>query len=133
MFDSPHNEAVLDLLFTLAEWHTLAKLRLHTDTTVMSLRQSTKDLGRQLRRFKNYTCSFFDTKELPKEEAARGRRQAKKAVAGGTTQPQPMKTSVKTKVFSLLTYKLHALGDYVSTILFYGSTDSYSTQPVRTY
>jgi hypothetical protein len=34
------------------------------------------------------------------------------------------------KTFNLNTYKHHALGDYVSTIRKYGTTDSYSTEPV---
>ncbi|KAF8228433.1 hypothetical protein L208DRAFT_1291363, partial [Tricholoma matsutake] len=34
----------------------------------------------------------------------------------------------KAKLFSLFTYKLHALGDYVRTIWLFGTTDSYSTQ-----
>lgn len=132
LLDSPHNEAILDLLFILAEWHTLAKLRMHTDSTVNRLKAITTELGRLLRRFQKYTCSFFVTKELPKEEAARGRRQAaKKAKANPGSAPQGVpKTTPKIKLFSLLTYKLHALGDYVWSILFFGSTDSYSTQPV---
>jgi hypothetical protein len=36
----------------------------------------------------------------------------------------------KRKLFNLLTYKLHALGDYMRTIRLFGMSDSYSTQPV---
>jgi len=36
----------------------------------------------------------------------------------------------KPKHLNLQTYKYHALGDYVSAIRRYGTTDSYSTQPV---
>ena len=42
-----------------------------------------------------------------------------------------LKAKPKKKTFNLLTYKLHALGDYVQTICLFGSTDSYSTQIVR--
>jgi hypothetical protein len=35
------------------------------------------------------------------------------------------------KTFNLNTYKLHSLGDYVNAIRKYGTTDSYSTEPVR--
>ena len=35
------------------------------------------------------------------------------------------------RFFNLLTYKLHALGDYFWAILMYGSMDNYSTQVVR--
>lgn len=238
-----HDNDILSLLFTAAEWHTLAKLRLHTESTLDLLEQTTTQLGTQLRRFQSYTCSFFVTRELPKEEAARGRRQARKkptpmapaqsgsggppsrATRGrvgstrargrgvgrgrgqqldqqlvndgasntenpdlgpaeassrgrvapararghghgtgrgrgqgqqlpGLTVPptnddtsnaeipnpapaeEPNLTSKpakprKLKTFSLLTYKLHALGDYVRTIRWFGTSDSYSTQPVR--
>jgi hypothetical protein len=34
------------------------------------------------------------------------------------------------KTFNINTYKAHALGDYVATIRRYGTTDSYSTEPV---
>jgi len=34
------------------------------------------------------------------------------------------------KTLNLNTYKFHALGDYVETIKMYGTTDSYSTEPV---
>jgi hypothetical protein len=35
------------------------------------------------------------------------------------------------KTFNLTTYKLHSLGDYVKTIRHYGTTDSFSTEPVH--
>ena len=34
------------------------------------------------------------------------------------------------KKFNLWTYKYHTLGDYADTIRRYGTTDSYSTEPV---
>lgn len=73
-----------------------------------------------------------DTKELPKEEAAHlrlcaGKRDTDKkpsnngpSVVGG----------VKRKVFQLITYKLHAMGDYLQQIKIFGTTDSFSTQAV---
>jgi len=139
-----HNDTVLSLLFTLAEWHCLGKLRLHTETSVGWLEQCTTNLGKQLRHFQSYTCGFFDTRELPKEEAARGRRQKKaraaRTRAPGRSQvpPQPQTsttgtTGPKRKAFNLIMYKLHALGDYVRSIRLFGTSDSYSTQPVRSY
>ena len=35
------------------------------------------------------------------------------------------------KVFNMCTYKLHALGHYISAIAQFGTTDSYSTQVVN--
>lgn len=39
-------------------------------------------------------------------------------------------TGRRNKTFNLNTYKIHSLGDYVATIKEYGTTDSYSTEPV---
>lgn len=121
-----HDKVIMDLLFCLAEWHALAKLRLHTSTTLDLLDDATRELGSNLRRFKRDTCEAFDTRELPKEEAARGRRLRRKA----NTVPTSGQTKKK-KEFSMQTPKLHFLGDYVKTIAWFGTTDSYSTQTVR--
>ncbi|KAF8125044.1 hypothetical protein K438DRAFT_1649075, partial [Mycena galopus ATCC 62051] len=89
-------------------------------------------LGRSLRRFKSYVCPEFVTKELPSEEAARGRRQAKKAAQAkgkGRGSGITAQLIAKVKQYSLLTYKLHGLGDYPVFIPWVGTTDSYSTQP----
>lgn len=52
---------------------------------------------------------------------------------GLSGQPaQPARGSKKV-LFSLCTYKFHALGDYPSTIREYGTTDSYTTEIVSTY
>jgi hypothetical protein len=125
---------IQDLLFSLAYWHALAKLRLHTSTTIGTLKEVTKQLFRQLRHFTKDICTAFVTRELPREEAARGRRNAKKAAAAKAAGKAPPKTPAggsKIKLFNMLTYKGHSLGDYVRTILFFGTVDSYSTQPVR--
>jgi hypothetical protein len=135
LLDNPHNKVVLDLLFFLAYWHALAKLRMHTTFSLERLDEVTSSLGRQMRYFANHTCSMFVTKELPSEEAARGRRRAKQAAAAAKKSGQPAPAAaapgpLKLKLFNLFTYKFHALGDYVRTIRFFGSTDSYSTQTV---
>ena len=134
LLPAKHNNDIQSLLFTTAEWHTLAKMRLHTDSTLAWLDESTKALGKQIRRFQTHTCSFFDTRELPQEEAARSRRQKKMKVSNNAIAPAPSKATpsagTKKKVFNLILIKLHALGDYVKTIKTFGTTDSYSTQPV---
>jgi hypothetical protein len=135
LLPAPHNEIVLDLLFELAMWHGFAKLRLHTDTTLNDFDTAMTTLGQHLRTFAAKTCSMFVTKELPREEAARGRRKAaaaKKNSKGPQAAPGsvPVSTGAKMKVFNLFTYKLHALGDYMNTIRMFGTTDSYSTQVV---
>jgi hypothetical protein len=170
----------MDLLFVLCTWHALAKLRLHTSSTLQALKATTKALGQQLRYWVKKTCSAFDTRELPKEESARHRRKAaaaSKADKGkgtnipvnrgrghrgrpsrgrGSTTPTrstaastlkaPISSKAKVqnrgnetldthhsklrKLFSMCTYKLHALGQYVAAIARFGTTDSYSTQIV---
>ena len=117
---------LLDLLFSLNEWLALAKLRIHTESTLKLLETSTTVLGQELRRFVKKVCNRFDTRELPKEEAARGRRAAQMLPAGGINSI-PGKLSKK---LNLNTYKVHALGDYANTIRHFGTTDSYSTQLV---
>ncbi|KAK7685095.1 hypothetical protein QCA50_011932 [Cerrena zonata] len=129
--DPVHNRAIQDLVFTLAEWHANAKLRLHTASTVDILRQLTREYGIRLRHFATHICPSYDTRELPKEEAARVRRQAKQRTnrVGEGAPPKPSSTPKTARSFQLTTYKLHAMGDYVQQIVLFGSTDSYSTQP----
>ncbi|ETW82715.1 hypothetical protein HETIRDRAFT_315304, partial [Heterobasidion irregulare TC 32-1] len=134
LLDELHNRLLMDLLFELATWHALAKLRLHTDTTLTFFEQVTTSLGVLIRKFVLVTCAHFDTKELPSEEAARGRREA--AIAQKTAQTTSVSPAVrqptgpKRKVLNLATYKMHALGDYPATIRRLGTTDSYTTQTV---
>lgn len=119
----------------MAEWHTLAKLRLHTSTTLGLLHEATSQLGQLLRRFRSFTCSQFSTTELPSESAKRHRQTARKKakLPSNTTTARSSEPKIinHSKDFNLFTYKLHALGDYVATIAWFGTTDSYSTQPVR--
>lgn len=130
LLPEPHNTILLDLLFSLSTWHALAKLRLHTETTVTLLESETKRLGRLVRKFKKITCGAYVTKELPKETAARGRRTAA-LVKKGAVKNQGKETSIsKIKTLNINTYKFHALGEYPRHIRRYGTTDSYSTQIV---
>jgi len=81
-----------------------------------------------MRRFRLYTCKAFRTVELPSEETARRRRTAAMNPTGHYTETASK--DPKVKKLNLSTYKWHALGDYVSTIRRYGTTDNYSTQTV---
>lgn len=54
---------------------------MHTESTLDYLDASTKSIGQQLRHFVKFTCPAFETVELPKEAAARGRRKEAKAVS----------------------------------------------------
>lgn len=125
------DKAVLDLLFSLADWHALAKLQMHTDFTLKLLQSATTMLRSQLCAFIKNVCPHFNTKELPCKQAACGCHWAKTAQAGQNVNQGT--DGAKVKTLSLLTYKLYALGDYLISIIFFGTTDSYSTQLVCTH
>jgi hypothetical protein len=126
----------MDLLFELATWHALAKLRLHTESTLADLESSTSRLGTLLRRFVSITCEAFDTRQLPSEEAAQARRKARlfkgkqRKDSEDNRNPEKTPQNSKKKTFSLRTYKLHALGAYTKAIRMFGTTDNYTTQTV---
>ncbi|KAI0316147.1 hypothetical protein OF83DRAFT_1128468 [Amylostereum chailletii] len=129
LMDAPHDKIISDMLFDLATWHAYAKLRLHTDTTLEFFREVTTSVGESVRRFQKETCLVFDTRELPHETAARGRRQAAlQKVQPTSTSPAPVKLSRAHKAFNLSTYKWHSLADYPDSIPFMGTTDNGSTQ-----
>lgn len=83
MFDGllpgDHNRIVLDLLFVMAHWHGLAKLRMHSDITLAILDQRTTDLGEKFRQFKMKVCAAYHMQELDCEIDAWSHRQAKAA------------------------------------------------------
>ncbi|KAH7917018.1 hypothetical protein BV22DRAFT_1027095 [Leucogyrophana mollusca] len=120
----PHNKRVMTLLYRFAEWHALAKLRMHTDPTLAQLQGTTTKFCTELRRFRDETCCAFKTVELPKERRTRQRRQK------GTETTAPTEPSSKIRGFNMNTYKFHAIADYARTIIEFGSTDSYTTQIV---
>jgi hypothetical protein len=178
LLPEPHNRAVMKLLFTMAHWHALAKLRMHNDLSLDVMDAVTVSLGKALRTFRDTTCSAFHTKELRREYNARIRREAKKSASkshsaapdetlatssssasavetninsdstlgaaatpvldGGLSNPpavsqastEPTGAGRHDKTLNLSTFKCHSLGDYPRTIRTYGTTDSYSTEPV---
>ena len=99
---------------------------MHNDITLLILDNETTIIGRLLRTFKANICTQFRTKELKREAEAQQRLKAAKDNQGG----QSSSPKRKPRGFNLNTYKIHALGDYVEAIKTYGTTDSYSTEPV---
>ncbi|KAF8477908.1 hypothetical protein JB92DRAFT_2769227, partial [Gautieria morchelliformis] len=124
LLPSPHDEIVLSLLFIAYWFHSLVKLKMHTRVTLMAL--ITTMFGRQMCRFKSQTCDIITTFELDCEVSAHARRLAHQNLAS----PTPARGK-KPKTLNLLNYKFHALGDYISTIHWFRTTDSYSTQTVH--
>src|SRR5216683_3967435 len=61
LLDEPHNKPLMKLLYQTAEWHALAKLRVHTDTTLEHLHRLTKEFSCLMWQFRDQTCSQFDT------------------------------------------------------------------------
>lgn len=167
LLPDPYNRQILELLFVLAHWHSLAKLRMHNDLTLDVMDAVTVSLGEKLREFNDKTCTAFLTLELEREFNARVRRQAKEAARKRKSTAQdhhpgsvnteannppiqrtpiadteledpaadsgPRTNARRLKHFNLNTYKTHALGDYATTIRRYGTTDSYSTEPVNSF
>ena len=111
----------MTLLFRLAQWHALAKLRVHTESTLAHLKTITTEVGRQLRKFRDTTCPAFGSAEPAANAVPHGQRSRRKKQTADT---EP--------VINLSTYKFHAMGDYEATIRAFGTTDSYSTQIVST-
>ena len=127
LMPEPHNSRLMKLLFIFAQWHALAKLRLHNDHTLSLLDYTTTQLGAHTRKFDRDTCSKIPTKELAKEAEARAWREAKGKGKGGRGAAR------KPVGLGIFTIKFHFLRDYVSTIRGYGTCDSYSTEIVSFY
>jgi hypothetical protein len=122
---------VLKLLFLLCRWHGLAKLQMHTDETLQIMDDVTAALGVELRAFSMVTCLAFLTCELKREADCRWRCQRQSQPRSYTSAGDSSQVaSHQPKTLNLQTYKLHALGDYVSSVRRYRTTNSYSTQLV---
>ena len=143
LLPEPHNSSILRLLFICAHWHSLAKLRMHTDQTLKILDDATINMGAELRAFNNKTCNAFVTQELPRETAARKRRGRKKTKRKQSSPDDTSGPSADPSVnamgepdgplpkrFNLRKYKYHSLGDYAKMIRRLGTSDSFSTEPV---
>ena len=134
LLPEPHNCQVQELLFILAYWHGLAKLRMHTDETLQILDAVMQSVGDKLHKFISVTCPAFSMKELCREAESCRRCQAHNNSKQGNVPQNESSLSTadcQPKVLNLQTYKLHALGDYAAQIRTYGTTDSYSTQPMH--
>lgn len=113
----------MKVLYRTAEWHAFAKMRMHTDSTLLHLEEIMKELGKLMRNFEASTRTQYATVELPREAEARKRRD--KAC------PTRRYGGRQAKLLNLFTYKWHALADYVPTIRLFGGSDGFSTQIVR--
>lgn len=104
---------------------TCACQALHvSESTVTLLEETFKNLAHKLCKFQCDTCSTFNTKELPKEIVAC--HQAASQYSNTATTPLELRGARLKKLFNLSTYKFHAMGDYVSIIRLFGSTDPFA-------
>jgi hypothetical protein len=78
-----HDSVIQELLFACCEWHSLAKLRLHTDVTLSLLEKATKILGERLRHFVADVCPAYRTMETDREYYGRKRRERRLAEQQG--------------------------------------------------
>ena len=120
-----HNQTVLELLFELANWHALAKLRLHTEVTVDIFESATDHMYDAMRRFAETTCAEIEVYEHDDEVDARVRRERQKNPAAQVSNTPKKKEFNVTK-----TYKYHAAGHCAAYIRRAGPLDNYSTQTV---
>ena len=125
LFPEPHNTSVIELLFILATWHALAKLHVHTETSLRLLDTATSALGNALRHFVYVTCLAFDTFETHGEYTKRQRQRLE--TTSSANDPSPSSTGRQRRTLSLKTIKLHFLGDYVSCIKMFGTIDNYNS------
>ena len=118
----------------LATWHALAKLRMHTTSTLTFFDSVTKVLGQLLRHFNDHVCSKYNTVETPAEHAKTICRKAAEAAKCKDSDSVPTNSDAtlhhSSRAFNLATYKIHALGHYASWIRRFGTIDSYSMQAV---
>ncbi|KIM28587.1 hypothetical protein M408DRAFT_307928 [Serendipita vermifera MAFF 305830] len=114
------NTIVIGLLYVLAVYLSLGKLRLHTDHTLAYWEVVIGLLGDVVRQFRDDVCPKYPTKESAREAQARARR-------GAGSIGSASDSTRRTKQFNILTYKFHAIGDGPSTVRLFGTTDSYST------
>jgi hypothetical protein len=128
----------MDLLYLTAYWHSLAKLRMHTDSSLTVFESVTTELGKALRHFAEETCRHFKTVELDSEYSARARAttrrensKPKDRQGADPAPPQPSTTTVnaatetgtsheglpaksagkRTVIYNLETFKNHSIGD----------------------
>ncbi|KAJ4467212.1 hypothetical protein C8J55DRAFT_565472 [Lentinula edodes] len=127
LLPGPTNSKLMTLLYRAAEWHALAKLRMHTEKTLNYMETLTFEFGKLMRQFQDLSNNSFETYETDREVTSRYRRKEKEAIAVGASQQQEI-SGRRRKFLNLLTYKWHALADYICSIRWFGPTDSFSTQ-----
>ena len=121
----------MDVLFASANWLLLAKLHIHSESTLSLLKQATKDYGSLVRKFQRDT-SHIKTVETPSEVQARQRRAEKAAQKSGILASST-RSAAQPKPLNINTFKHHQGPHTVDAILEFGATGSYSTFRVSNF
>jgi hypothetical protein len=133
MPDDDDDKALMKLLYRAAEVHAFAKMRLHTEDTLVHLARVTKEFGKRVRRFNADMGDKYTIVELRSEVDRRGRAhlaQVRRQAPGAPPPGPPPTNRRRPKALNLFTYKWHSLPDYPPAIRLFGGTDSISTQLV---
>ncbi|KAJ3543294.1 hypothetical protein NMY22_g3196 [Coprinellus aureogranulatus] len=88
LHQSVYSQAVLNIILVCAEWHALAKLKMHTDATLALLENATKQLGDEFRSFVENVCAKIPTKALRSELEAQERHEQRRKEAAGRRRAQ---------------------------------------------
>ncbi|KZT38989.1 hypothetical protein SISSUDRAFT_1128360 [Sistotremastrum suecicum HHB10207 ss-3] len=126
LFPDEHNDDILSLIYVFADWHSLAKMRIHTDSTLDFLETASKSLGIHLRHFATKISPTFNVLETPREAMKRARNAARRQ--DGLTTSVASSSTRKPVTYGLDRIKLHVLADYASCIREHGATDNYDTR-----
>jgi hypothetical protein len=78
LIPAPHDSTIADLLYLAVYWHSLAKLCIHSETTLKVLDNITTLLAKSLCHFSQVMCLSFNTAESDSEYNARCHQQNKK-------------------------------------------------------
>ena len=120
----PDHDALLrSLLFCAANWLSLAKLHVHSESTLHVLNKLTKEYGRLTRQLARDTENVKMV-ETPREAEIRRRRKVPGSTAASESGP-------KSKPITNSTFKHHMMTHYVLAIMFWGTVDSFTTGIVR--
>jgi hypothetical protein len=117
----------MSLLYVMAYWHGLAKMRMHTESSVRLLDATYTVMGSHLRHFQQVVCPKFITKETEKEYTKHIRAQSKSAAIKPTSS---LTTGRRPRTFNLATIKAHLLGYAPRYIRLFGPLDMLSTMKV---
>ncbi|KAH9911327.1 uncharacterized protein BXZ73DRAFT_108092 [Epithele typhae] len=121
-----HGEIVQDMLFELANFHALGKLRMHTDITLEIMEHATTSMYDSIRRFDAFVATEYETVEQEHERRSRIRRVNTKNLTNAKAKKLMNAKAKKYRVMQ--TYKYHAIGHWVSYIRCRGPLDIVSTE-----